>query len=475
MRRGSLLVVALCSLACGGLLGPPDKVEVEGRIDEGDAAEQMRLKGDYAGAEADLRRRLQANPQDARAWRLLGDVNFTRGQYYQQKWKDNLLWAWEAYTGAIAIDPTSCLTWGRLAFVAAAAAENPQTAISREALDELPFEDGWTHCGGSTMLDLEFRREPTEAERSAARRGQSADAPEATLLAAAAPWMPAAVQKATLTNVQWQEVLPRPPVAPGGWFVVFPGDKPIIGGSIDGSKPRSFTYPEWITVGSANNTRITFLDRRYPERVPAVALTRAPGCPGTRWELRGADRVPVGNCVPGPQDSRASEIYDGTRLQPAGKAHFHQPSIAGATIGWDTVAEGSVSCLGGPVGRMFVDTPSCQVAYDRAIPQRRWIPAENTGVAALTREHAQLMVEAARSQDLFGAEIASHLSRGRIGLGMPYAFVGWSQPDLTGCKGRGIYQKARIQEGAIEFECVIGTTTIDFREMTVISAKVGQQ
>ena len=190
MRRAPALVLALTTLACGGLFpAPPDKVGEEGRADATDAVEQMRLAGDYAGAEAELSRRLKANPQDARAWRMLGDVNFTRGQYYQQKWKDNLGWAWDAYSGSIALDPTSCLTWGRLAFVAAAAAENPQTAIPRQKLDELPLEQGWAQCPGPALLEIEFRRTPTDAETSAARRSRASDVSEGAVLAAAAPWM----------------------------------------------------------------------------------------------------------------------------------------------------------------------------------------------------------------------------------------------------------------------------------------------
>ena len=116
------------SLACSGLFSKPDVVMEEAQIDAADSAEQKRQRGDYEGAEAELRRRLNQNPQDARAWRLLGDVNFTRGQYYQQKWKENLGWSWDYYTNAVTIDPGSCLTWGRLAAVATIAADNPDAS-----------------------------------------------------------------------------------------------------------------------------------------------------------------------------------------------------------------------------------------------------------------------------------------------------------------------------------------------------------
>lgn len=461
MRRSLTLAAVLSvGLACGGLFRGPDPVAAEAELDAADSAEQKRLRGDYEGAEKELKRRLNANPQDARAWRLLGDVHFTRGQYYREKWANNLQWAWDAYTSAVNVDPSSCLTWGRLAATALAVSENPDLAVQRSALDALPLERGWASCPGATLLELEFRRQPDP------RPGSLHE------LAAAAPWMVSAVVRTDLDDLGWKEVLARPALASGAAYVVFP-TTPVTAGSVDGSKPRSFTYPEWLTVGSVSGNRIVYLDRRFPERVPAIGVTRAPACRGTKWELQGANKIPVGECRAGPHDRRVSEVYDPNLLRPAGTSHFHQPSIAPATVNWDDVAEDSVSCTGGPVGRMFVDTPSCQVAYDRAIPQHRSISSEGTGLVALSAEHAAKMVDVANGAELLGAELADNLARGRVAEGLPYSLFALSQPDLTGCRGRGVYQKARFVEGAVEFECKLGSATYQFRELTLVGVRIG--
>jgi hypothetical protein len=459
-RSLTAAAVAFALLGCGGLFSGPDPVAQEAELDAGDSAEQKRLRGDYEGAEKELKRRLNVNPRDARAWRLLGDVHFTRGQYYREKWSTNLGWAWDAYTSAVNVDPTSCLTWGRLAATAIAVSENPEFAIPRDQLDALPLEAGWEACQGATLLELEFRRVPEPRPESLRE------------LAGAAPWMVSAVVRQDHSSLSWKEVLARPELASGAAFVVFP-KSPITAGSVDGSKPRSFTYPEWLTVGSASAGRIVYLDRRFPERVPAIGVTRAPACRGTKWELQGANKVPVGQCRAGPHDRRVSEVYDPNQLRPAGTSHFHQPSIAPATVDWNDVAEDSVSCTGGAVGRMFVDTPSCQVAYDRAIPQRRSISSDGTGLVALSAEHAAKMVDVANGQELLGNDLADQLARGRVAEGLAYSLFTLSQPDLTGCRGRGIYQKARFVEGAVEFECKLGAVTYQFREMTLVGVTIG--
>ena len=384
---------------------------------------------------------------------------FTRGQYFRERWGKNLGWAWDAYTSSVNVDSTSCLTWGRLAATALSASESPEFAIPRDKLEGLPLEAGWEKCKGATLLELEFRR---------------AGDPPGSLkeLAAANPLLVQGLLRQDLDALTWQEVMPRPELGSGSAFVVLP-KATITAGSVDGSKPRPFSYPEWITVGSASAGRIVFLDRRFPEQVPAIGVTRAPACRGTKWELQGANKIPVGTCRAGPHDARASEVYDPNLLRPAGTSYFHQPSITPATVNWEDVAEGTVNCTGGPVGRMFVDTPSCGVAYNRAIPQRRSISSDGTGLVATSAAHAAKMVDVANAEDLLGAATADHLARGRVAVGLPYSLFTMSQPDLTGCRGRGIYQKVRFVEGAVEFECTLGAVKYEFRELTVVDVKIG--
>jgi hypothetical protein len=218
---------------------------------------------------------------------------------------------------------------------------------------------------------------------------------------------------------------------------------------------------------SVSGGQITYEDRRFPATVPQKAWTRAPGCPGTTWHLEGVDRVAVGTCVAGPQDPRASELYDPDILKPAGVAHFHEPSIVHAKIPWEKVAEKSVRCLGGPVGRMFVDTPSCEVAYDEAVLQTRSVPV-SSGIPAWNVDQAARLVFAARAGKLLGDDVAAHLARGEVGDGLPYTWFALTQPDLTGCKGRGVFQKLAVVDGGLEFGCEIQGVKYRFRELELV-------
>jgi hypothetical protein len=318
------------------------------------------------------------------------------------------------------------------------------------------------------MLEIELRRLPTPDERAAAARKLPGDASEADKLAAAAPWMPEAVRKLgpELGKIAWQPALPPLEPKAGAPFAVL--KIPTTAASVEGSEPRRFSYPEWLLVARVGGGRIVYLDRRFAAQVPEKALTRAPGCPGTEWTLEGPERVPVGRCVAGPHDRRASDLYDPDILRPTGVAHFHEPSIDKALISWNTVADRPVTCVGGSVGRQFYDIPSCQVTYDRAVPQTRSIPADS-GIAARSEAHAAQIVDAARSAALFGAELPAHLAHGEVGIGLPYNLYTWAQPELTGCKGRGVYAKLRLVDGGLEFECNALGTLFRFRELTLVS------
>ena len=424
-RSALLAILTPTILACAGLIGSPDRdLQEAAARDAGDEAEQARRLGDFAGAEAILERRLAADPNDARSWRLLGDVNLTRGQRFQERWKENLGWAIDAYEKAVALAPDRCLPWSRLAAAAVGAAENEATRLDRARLDALPLARGWTHCAGPALLALELQRAPTPAELAAVT-ALPADASATDRQVAAAPWMAEAVRRIDLAAIEWAPL--QPPLQPskGSPFAVL--QIPTTGASVEKSKARRFTYPEWIVVSRVRGDRLVYRDRRFAAQVPERALTRAPGCPGTKWTLAGADRVPVGTCTSGPHDRRASDLYDPKVLKPTGIAHFHEPSIDRARISWSTVADKPVRCLGGDVGRQFYDTPSCPVAYDRAVPVTRSIPAAS-GRVAESEAHAEQIVRAARASALFGSDLAAHLARGEVGAGLPYPLYVWASP-----------------------------------------------
>ncbi|MEZ4238082.1 MAG: hypothetical protein R3F59_18435 [Myxococcota bacterium] len=389
-------------------------------------------------------------------------MNLSRGQRYQQRWKENLGWAVDAYEKAVRLAPGSCQTWGRLAATVVSAAENDEVRVPRSRIEAWPLERGWKKCPGAAMFTLAFARAPSPAELAAAKL--DAEASEADRLAAAAPWTRAAVQQADLGSLTgWLPLFELPPPAPGQPFVVL---EPATGASVDGSTPRRFTHPEWQIASKVAGDRVVYLDRRFAAQVPERAVTLATACPGTTWTLEGKDRIPRGTCVAGPQDRRAAELYDPKILVPTGPAHFHEPSIDHARLAWSTVADKPVRCLGGPVGRQFYDVPSCEVSYDRAVPVTRALP-RGVGIGALSEAHAELIVQAARSEALFGPEIASHLAHGEVATGLPYPLYTWAQPDLQGCRGRGVFSKLEIVDGQLQFRCTAGGKTATFRELAL--------
>ena len=458
-------LTVLASLACGGNDPISADAAAEAALDQEDPAELARRAANYQEAERLLNQRLTEDPNDARSWRLLGDVNFSRGQRYRERWKENLQWAREKYTHALTVDPTNCVTWGRLATTVVAAQENENTRAPVSELLALPLDQGWEHCGSAPMLALAFAREPSVEERDTARRQATNQAPWGEVEALAAPWKVEAVQRASKAERDWRKLLVRPEPAGGGTFVVL--DFPVNAAGVNGAKPRTFTYPEWLTIRSAAGDRLVFVDRRFPQRIPSIGRVLATACPGTTWDLDGPDNLPVGTCKAGTYDRSKSPVYDPDRLRNADMAFYHHPSIKEAQIAWSDIADDSIVCSGGNVGRRFEEIPSCQVSYDRAIPQTRSIPS-TVGLMALDQAHGEKMVDHLRGEKLWGAELAAHLGRGEVALGMSYTEFVAAWPDLKGCLGRAVYNRTDIAEGAFEFTCELAPWNFTFRDLTLI-------
>ncbi|MEQ1505910.1 MAG: hypothetical protein ABMB14_26985, partial [Myxococcota bacterium] len=83
-------------------------------------------------------------------------------------------------------------------------------------------------------------------------------------------------------------------------------------------------------------------------------------------------------------------------------------------------------------------------------------------------EHADRILAAAAADRWVGPEPSAHLVRGEAGAGLPYALFVLAAPDLTGCKGRGVFSKVRFVDGAAAFDCAIGGQTVSFRELAVV-------
>jgi hypothetical protein len=462
-----LTPTALLILACGGLQGGPSAdASAEAALDAEDPAEVARKAANYQQAETILNARLNANNADARSWRLLGDVNYSRGQRYGDVWKENLGRAREKYANALRVDPENCVTWGRMATALVAAQENEATRAAPDEIAALPLAEGWAACGGPVMVAVEFARQPTADELAAARRQADRSAGWAGLQAAAAPWQVAAMQRGAVADLDWTTRLVRPEPAPGGVFVVL--DFPVSAQGVDGAKARGFDSVEWLTIGSVRGDQFVFRDKRFPERVPSVGRVKATACPGTSWTFDGPDRAPVGNCVAGTYDRSASPVYDPDRLRVADGNHYHQPSIDSAVISWDDIAEDSVVCSGGGVGRQFELLPSCQVSYDRAIPQTRAI-SSSVGLMAFDVAHAEKMARVLNAGALYGDERAKHLGRNEVAVGMSYTEFAEAWPDLKGCMGRGVYNKTDIIDGGMEFTCELGDWRFQFRDLALIA------
>lgn len=459
------------ALACGGADPGSAEAEAEAALDADDPAELARQAFNFQEAERILNQRLTADPGDARSWRLLGDVNWTRGQRYRERWKENLGWAREKYVHSLTVDPTNCVTWGRLATAVVAAQENELTRATPEELLGLPLEQGWEACGSAPLLALAFAREPTASQLDEARRKVGYNSTWGELQAAAAPWQVEAVQRAARLDREWKKLLVRPTPAAGGTFVVL-GEWPIGASGVKGAKARSFTYPEWLSIGSVSSGRLVFRDRRFPERIPSIGRVKATACPGTSWDLDGPDNLPVGTCKAGVYDRSKSPVYDPDKLRNASYAFYHHPSIAEAQIPWVDIADDSILCSGGPVGRRFEEIPSCQVSYDRAIPQTRSVLA-TAGLAALDQAHGEKMVQHLRAKPFWGEELAAHIGQNQVALGMSYSEFVAAWPDLRGCQGRAIHNRADIVDGAFEFTCELEPWAFTFRDLTLIDIQGG--
>ena len=462
MKR-SLILTALLTLACGGLGGGADPGAM-------DPAQLLLEQRDYAGAEANLRARVEADPQDALAWRLLGDVSFVRGKDFKPRWKENLTKATTSYAKAIQADPSQCRTWSRLATVVQARSAQDETRVANTLLDGLPWDEGWSECPGAALLALAENRTPSEEELDAAYEKAGKGASIYEVIPIAQPQLARAHEVLDYTGLSWKAGFERPALKAGGAFAVIETPTPAVG--VGDSKSRRFTHAEDITIQSTGGGRIVYGDRRFPSTKPDKGVTLATACPGTTWAIEGPDNYPMGTCTKGPQSKRKSGVYNVQKLVKAGPAHWEHRTFPKARVSWDVIADDSVICTGGRVGRLYVEMPTCNVDFDRAIPQKRSIPVQ-AGLAALDRAHAEKIVRAKRLSSLYGDVLAGHLAAGEIAVGLPYSLVGYSLPVMTGCQGRALYTKAEIVNGGIVFTCPINGTDHVFTdlELTAMKAK----
>ena len=442
MRR-VLVTTGLWTLACGGLGGDADPGAK-------DPAQIMLDARDYAGAEANLHERIAADAKDALAWRLLGDVSFIRGQDFKPRWKENLAKATDAYASAVAADPSRCRSWSRLAIVVQARAAQEETAAPTALFDKLPWDQGWENCPGPALLALAENRIPTEAELDKVYAEAGKRATEYDVAPLSQPQLAKGYSLLDYSDLSWKEGFDRPEPKAGGAFAVLETPAPAAG--IAGSVPRTFNYAEDITIQSASGGRLVYMDRRFPATKPEKGVTLAEGCPGTKWDIEGPDNYPMGTCAPGEQSRRKSSVYGLDKLVSAGPAHWEHSTFPKARVSWDVIAEGSVMCTGGRVGRLYVETPTCNVDFDRAIPQKRSVQADK-GLTALDRAHAEKIVRSKRMSTLYGDDLAHHLAAGEIAVGLPYTLVSYSLPTMMGCQGRALYTKSQIVDGSIAVVC----------------------
>jgi len=355
-----------------------------------------------------------------------------------------------------------------MAVAITAASLNEQIAATPEEIDALPLAQGWDACRGPSMAAIAFAKLPTEAQLDDARKATGYRGTWGEVQAAAAPWQVTAMQRIGNTDLGWKDLLVRPEPARGGTFVVL--DFPVTAQGRSGATSRQFTYPEWLTIGSVSGDTFVFTDRRFPKRIPSIGRVKATACPGTSWDNEGPDRAPRGSCVAGAYDRSKSPVYDPDILRPADSVYYHHPSIGMAEIPFAKIADDSIVCSGGKVGRQMEDIPSCQVSYDEAVPQTRAI-ASTVGLMAMDQEHGEKMVRVLRAGPLYGEELANQLGRGRVAVGMSYVEFLEAWPDLKGCMGRALHTKSDIIDAGFEMECELGDWVFHFRDLALIDIR----
>ncbi len=458
MRRAvaALGLTVVASLACGGAGELAEILPVE--IVPEDPIRAIIANGDYPLAESMLNRRFAENPKDRDAFELLGDLNMHRGQNFNLKWQENLQRAQTAYVEAVRLDPRDCGAWTRLAMAVVSASTNPEIRVTPDDLAGMPVSDGWAACpGAASILALEDLRTPLQVL-------EDPDAVEGDLVAKQRPYLVRWYASMGLSDLDWKRSFRRKRAADGSLFVVL--ETPTTARGLHGSVARTITAPETVKIEGTEETEVTFLDRRSSASRPGSGKVLATACPGTHWEM-GSDKFPSGYCQSVPYDARQSPIYDASLLTPTGHAYYEISPTKGATIDRDGIVPGSVRCLHGPVERMLVDTPTCSVTYSIPIPVRRAVSHER-GLVAHSYEHADAMVRARRMGAVWGDEVAAHIVRGEIAVGMPFSLFVASQDDLTGCKGRGIFTRAVFDGRQASFTCTMDDMTYHFEDLVLV-------
>ncbi|MEZ4323302.1 MAG: hypothetical protein R3F61_37910 [Myxococcota bacterium] len=462
-RRLLLWVSGVSLLACAGLGGSQGKKPgVKVNPDREDQAEIARLSREYSVAEAMLKDRIRKHPEDHHAHRLLGDVNLTRGQDYTKKWKENLARAFDSYGEAVTLKPDDCTYWARLAGVVAMSYPNEQTRIPRTSLERLPLDVGWEQCASAALLELELAKDPTPEELAAAeKQGKSPWG----ALNLAAPWMQDAFARVPLSHVDWTEGPGAAEFRAGGPFVVL--EPPLTAKGQGHGYDRPVSGIEQFTLGRVSEGKVVFTDRKFPERIPAEAVTQAPACKHTAWNDNGPDGVPTGTCTAGAFVRGASPLYNPSILKIAGPGHYAHPSIKPATIPGEEVMWETVKCVGGKVQRKLEYTPTCPVTYDKPNWLTRWLPKDKV-YAAADDAHASQMMNAAGMEVIWGEELSERMVRGDLGIGMPYGLFRYALPDLKGCQGRALLQQHYINGGQLEWTCVQGDTAYTFVDLQLV-------
>ncbi len=461
------LVLGL-SLACGTDAGLPGLGG--GDKETPDPAEKLRRQGDFLGAEGLLEVRLAENPGDAEAFKILGDVKVSRAQKNRKKWVKNLKDALDAYKSAVMEEPTNCKYWNRLAFAVASASEDDQVKVSTAWLDELPLETGWFECPGGSLAILEDNRAPTDEQKARASQAMGGQASRYQLFAATKPDLVEGYKRINLGELEWKA--PRQVVEPaeGLFFVILEG--PVQARVDKGEGSRELLGPEWMSIVRVEDSSVVFRDTKVRSKTRAQGVVKAGACPGTSWSL-GNDGMPLGYCVKGPYNPKRSRVYDPRRLKVASPSHYDQPTIEDAKVDGSTIVQGSVSCTGGAVGRLFVEEATCSVEYYRASAIHRIVPAA-AGLVAETQEEAERMVDAYGMGAVYGPALGKRLARGEYAEGMPWPL--WAQTrlqdDLYTCTGRRLLQRSWFKEDTVEFYCSVGRKHHHFRDFVYLGAEV---
>jgi hypothetical protein len=445
-------LVAGLSLACGGL------------GNNSDAIVEALKQDNFPEAEALLDAALAANPDDPKTNRLLGDLSIRRLQKFPRMWDKNIVRAIDSYRRAVEGEPTNCENWSRLAAAVAAASERPKERFDHNLVKKLPLAEGNAACDGGAVLYLEDYQRPNEKQAAAIRAKLGEETSMEAVRADHFPELMVSYKAAALDAMSWETVLRGQRAREGGWFVVT--DPPQLAKGIDGARDRSIEERGKYEILQAPGATVTFMDYGFGATLTAKAFVPASFCPGVvSWRISSDSGKPIGYCTKGSVKPNA-RYFRADLLRAADDSHWAEQSIRAAAM--NPAGAREAVCTGGLVGLMLEHEASCAVSYKQAVSRKRKFE-KSQGRVAVDLAHAERILSARNGEVFYGADIAKHLSAGKVAKGLPFGLFMLTPGDTTGCRDEALLTGASFNEdySSMVLRCSADGFEFDFEQMAL--------